>query len=308
MATRSLVEASIDSFWNEAGVPRPPSPRGPKRQQPAKLKAGIVVNPKLRLPPSPGVDKPRARQTDRGYPAPSSVTEGSRRGTCNASTSAGPPRSRVADRDWQEFRNVAVELAGREGYNAAAVNGTWIFWNVKNGRLAFRREVLVDIGEEEKSDTLHEPGSVSNAPNPDDVALSSPARVAQTAVRLFLVYVQKTDTWIISDSADSTGCVVADCGPVGKADDLDQNWRVWDGEGWKEDRNITARILVDDSLPQRLSGLRVVPHGSTQANPLTSRDRAKSQDGRHANTTPLTARADFMRALTPRQLDSVAPR
>lgn len=305
MATRALVEASIDSFWHEAGVPRPPSPRGPKRQQPTKLNAGSAIHPKLRLPPGGGVGKSRARQSlaDRGYPTPSSVTEGSRRGSV-VSTSAGPPRSRVADRDWEEFHGVAVELTGREGYNATAVNGTWDFWSVKNGRLAFRREVLVDTGEEDRSTPLHESGSESDARQPDADAAGSSAPAAQTAVRLFMVYVQKTDTWIIADSPDTSGCVVADCGPVGEADDLGQNWRVWDGEGWKEDLNITAQIMVDDSMPQRLRGLRVMPHGSTQANP----HRAKSQDGRRAGNVPLTARADFMRALTPRQLDSVTPR
>merc|ERR1719491_1222718 len=44
-----------------------------------------------------------------------------------------------------EFQRISVEISGREGYNAVAVNGVWSFWRVNSGRLAFRREVELEV-------------------------------------------------------------------------------------------------------------------------------------------------------------------
>ncbi|CAE7405185.1 unnamed protein product, partial [Symbiodinium necroappetens] len=113
-------------------------------------------------------------------------------------------------------------LTGREGHNAAAVNGLWYYWRVKGGRLAFQRQIVLPSAEEDGDD----------GPSPQ-------------LLRLFLYYVPPTDAFVISDSCDATvGSIMADCGPIGEGMDLEQNWRVWDGGGWKEDRNVEAEIRV----------------------------------------------------------------
>eukprot|EP00435_Cladocopium_sp_Y103_P052066 s1995_g16.t1 len=60
--------------------------------------------------------------------------------------------------------------------------------------------------------------------------------------------VPQTDAWIISDAPDLSGNVIADCGPLNEGKDLEQIWRVWDGDGWKEDHNISAEIIGASEL------------------------------------------------------------
>lgn len=139
----------------------------------------------------------------------------------------------------QEFKKVVVEISGRDGYNSAALNGVWHFWKVKNGRLAFDREIQLREEADEDSD-------------------ASPKRDLEEDVkilRLFLFYVPQTDAWIISDAPDLAGNVIADCGPLNEGKDLEQIWRVWDGDGWKEDHNISAEIIGASELTCLTAGL-----------------------------------------------------
>ncbi|CAJ1423392.1 unnamed protein product [Effrenium voratum] len=156
------------------------------------------------------------------WPRPAAYTS-----TRRVKSSSLGPRGQL---EAEEFRKVLVELTGREGYNAAAVNGKWHFWKVKSGRVAFQRELSLEGAAPE--------GAVPS-------------------LRLFLFYVPQTDTWIISDAPDASGSVVADCGPVLGGTDLQQSWRVWDGDGWKEDLNISVELSVPESMS--LSGLCVAP-------------------------------------------------
>jgi len=294
MATRAYVEASIDSFWKEADRnPRAPSPQEPFRRHRSSAKRGAGGGGG-KLPPSLASLAPG----DKGFNG-----SGGRKQASGYSASAGPPRSR-ADTDAEDFKKVCVEIEGREGFNSKAVNGIWRFWKVKSGRLAFRREVRVESPEEEElndADDRNEAIAETSCAEP---------RRSTDRICLFLHYVPKTDAWIISDAPDTSGCVLADCGPVGKAMDLEQVWRVWDRDGWKEDRNILAEVKTDDRASSRISGLRLMPSGA-QAAPLSSRGRAASQDVHYPEPTapasarlPNTARPDVFRALTPRQLDS----
>ncbi|CAJ1396292.1 unnamed protein product, partial [Effrenium voratum] len=141
------------------------------------------------------------------WPRPAAYTS-TRRFAGRVKSSSLGPRGQL---EAEEFRKVLVELTGREGYNAAAVNGKWHFWKVKSGRVAFQRELSLEGAAPE--------GAVPS-------------------LRLFLFYVPQTDTWIISDAPDASGSVVADCGPVLGGTDLQQSWRVWDGDGWKEETGV----------------------------------------------------------------------
>eukprot|EP00440_Ansanella_granifera_P030256 gb/GFBE01032873.1/.p1 GENE.gb/GFBE01032873.1/~~gb/GFBE01032873.1/.p1 ORF type:complete len:316 (+),score=42.63 gb/GFBE01032873.1/:1-948(+) len=310
MATRAFVEASIDSFWSAAGVARPATPQDIKRKHRpphAKPTAGYSTAV-AKLPPSlPGPG-------DKSFSGPG-ASGGRRQGY--VSSSAGPPRDRVSEAELEDLKQVTVQLQGRDGYNAAAVNGEWRFWKVKNGRLGFRREVVVEVQEEDDADVVDAEDGYEKAPEEAPRAGGDgngpELTVAQPALRLFLMYMTQTDAWVISDSPDASGSVIADCGPVGKGGtDLGQNWRVWDGTGWKEDRNITAEIASPGGMPSRLAGLRVVPPGAAQTAPLSARARTHSQEPRAgyeqraplSARTPTTARPDFYRTLSPRPLDS----
>lgn len=233
MATRALIDASIDSFWNAAGVPCPTNTHCLEKRS-ASLKL------------------------------PKSLSQGGSR---------APP---AAPAEVDVYKKVTVMLTGREGHNAAAVNGLWYYWRVKGGRLAFQRQIVLPSAEEDGDD----------GPSPQ-------------LLRLFLYYVPPTDAFVISDSCDATvGSIMADCGPIGEGMDLEQNWRVWDGGGWKEDRNVEAEIRVPDTLPLSMSGLRVA------APPSTARgQRTGGRQEPPLPRAPLTARPAVR---TPRQLDSVA--
>jgi hypothetical protein len=93
--------------------------------------------------------------------------------------------------------------------------------------------------------------------------------------RLFLYYSPQVDHWLISDSPEGGGSVTADCGPVGAdGEDLGQHWRVWDGESWRQDRNIHSEVALGGLGFEHLKGLRIVQQ------PLKSRHRAHSQEPR----------------------------
>lgn len=230
MATRGLVDASIGAFWAAAGAPRPTTPQDLLRRQ----------------------GRQRARRA-----AGTSVPLSARRpaGALGGAATEGeaPP----------ELRRVAVELSGREGYNAAAVNGVWRFWAVRGGRLAFHREVELQAEDDEDTAEDAEEGIAS----PSSRAARAEGSVAageKAAVRLHLFYLPQVDSWLISDTPDTSGSVVADCGPVAGGEDLGQHWRVWDGEAWREDRNILAEVALGGPPPPSLQGLRVVPVAPTR--------------------------------------------
>lgn len=181
----------------------------------------------------------------------------------------------------QEFKKVVVEISGREGYNSAALNGVWHFWKVKSGRLAFDREIQLREAADEDSDA---------SPRDLDEDVKT--------LRLFLFYVPQTDAWIISDSPDLTGNVIADCGPLNEGKDLEQTWRVWDGDGWKEDHNISAEIIGASELGCAMAGLALGMSPLSARGPVANRARRAEQ--REDPRVPLTARRR-----TPRQLDSL---
>lgn len=247
MATRGLVDASIDAFWNSAGSARPATPPELRRSQPHRRTGG-----------------PRASslKSARGYAASGGGPHSARRG------------APAAEQDLpSEFQHVTVELSGREGYNAVAVNGIWRFWRVRAGRLAFRR----DAGLQVEPDNLEEEGCSSE----DSGGATSDANAAAgrtgngqsgtETIRLFLFYAPQVDAWLISDSANLSGSISADCGPVGDDEDLGNHWRVWDGEKWRQDRNIVAEVSYGSSSISNLNGLRVVK-------PKQERQRAASQE------------------------------
>jgi len=246
MATHALIDASIDSFWAAAGVACPA----------AKGRKSRSAVPKL----------------------PQQLGQGYGQGPGQLAKAAKP---KVNDALGQEFKKVTVEITGREGYNSAAVNGVWYFWKVKNGRLAFNREIQLDTLEavDEESDTSPR----RETPSPQ-------------VLRLFLFYVVQTDAWIISDAADFSGNVIADCGPCQEGSDFDQTWRVWDGDGWKEDDNISAEIHDADILPMSAGSCRRLTVGP----PLSARGPPRAAlRPREDHQLPLTSRRR-----TPRQLDA----
>lgn len=223
--------------------------------------------------------------------APTSARSGLHRTRSMASTPSGPAlasaRAKVNEPDTKtEFQRVTVDISGRSGYNAAALNGEWIFWKVIGDRLAFTREAEVQV---EKSAVL---GLDENEPQSDTVSNGEgEADTTEVAAKvlLFLFYVPKIDMWLVSDAPGMSGSIAADCGPVGTDIDLGQNWRVWDGETWSEDLNIVVEICIGDPAPTGLKpgGLRVgitPPAGATR--------RAKSQEGssRRESRQPNSAR------------------
>lgn len=170
----------------------------------------------------------------------------------------------------QELKQISVELSGREGFNALAVNGVWRFWKVKGSRLAFRRDAELQADQDDGED--------AEAPSPRETQTAGNEGGGRTVtVRLYLFYLPQADAWLVSDTPDGSGNIVADCGPVAGAEDLGQHWRVWDGETWKQDRNISAEIFLGGPSPPMLQGLRVVPAAPTRASP---RVRAHSQETR----------------------------
>merc|ERR1740117_1017239 len=116
MTTRSGLDANINAFWAAAGpeVRRPTTPKDLlRRKQIARLPGGERGSANA-YPPTGG--PPSARSAS----ASSSV------GATVVGSKKGP-----GGRAWpEEFREVEVDLSGREGYNAEAVNGTWLFWRV----------------------------------------------------------------------------------------------------------------------------------------------------------------------------------
>jgi len=194
MATRGLVEASLDAFWSAAG--------------PARVRK-----------PGAGLQKRFGRrpQAPHGRARPGAV--------------GGPDTTTP-----EEFRHVSLAITGRSGYNESAINGTWHFWCVRAGRLAFRRVVEL----------------------PGDSAEQA------VSLRLYLQYVPDFDAWLMGDSVDGSGSVIADCICAKGEPDLQQPWRVWDGDAWCEDRNVEVEVMseqtgdgADVATPQ-LKGLRVV--------------------------------------------------
>jgi hypothetical protein len=157
-----------------------------------------------------------------------------------------------------------VELSGREGFNSIAVNGVWKFWRVKNGRLAFRRDVELEA----EGEDIEEEGCSDDSANQTGGGQSG-----SSTVRLFLFYASQVDSWLISTTSDASGSVTADCGPVGNGEDLGSNWRVWDGERWCEDRNVNAEVALGSTAFPNLKGLRVVAAPG-------AKQRAVSQDSR----------------------------
>lgn len=221
MATRAALDASIDAFWKAAGSTRPTTPQDLfKRQAHAGTSAGCAARPSARAP--------------RLAPGRPAVAE------AEAELSTAP-----------EYQNITVELAGREGYNAVALNGLWRFWRVRNGRLAFWRDAEFRL----QGDEVQAIASGAN----DACGIEDGERAAVATVRLFLLYMPRVDSWIVSDAPDCTGSVAADCGPVGDGEDLEQPWRVWDGSStWREDRNVTAAVSFGGASPAGLRGLRVL--------------------------------------------------
>lgn len=239
MATLGLVESSTDAFWNAAGPMLRPSPRdGPLR------KGG---HPLTRVPHA-GVSTPR-----------------------DGPSLALPPH--VAEHrleEWSEFIGVTVDIHGRAGYNSAAINGLWRFWKVQHGRLGFRRDADLQAAVDD--------GAVAQAAEEATAAGRLQAEGGtRTTLRLYLFYLPQADSWVISDASDGSGSIAADCGPVGACNDLGQHWRVWNGGGWREDRNVVAQVSLGGAAPSSLRGLRPALPAQSAA-----RSRAHSQGSRMA--------------------------
>jgi len=227
MATRSLIDASIDAFWSVAG------------------KEAQDCYARKQAPRKKGDRPPLAR------PAPAAAAR-------DAATVSRP-----------EFRGITVDISGREGYNMLAVNGVWNFWDVRSGRLCFTRDVEMppapidtdddaspSSGDAERRDEAIEEFGSSAHRSSVGAERSRRREAEPLMVRLYLHYAAQVDAWIISDSVDMSGTVVADCGPT-RGRDLEQPWRVWDGEGWREDRNIVMNLNVGSPPPPGLEGFRL---------------------------------------------------
>jgi len=142
-----------------------------------------------------------------------------------------------------DFSKVSISIQNREGMNAEGINGTWNFWKVRNGRLAFFREIF-----EESEDAQPE----------EDAALEAEDITGKPLIvlRLFLFYDRILNMWLVTDTGDVDGMIVADCGPAGESD-LEQVWRVWSGDGWEPDERVSATVIVDGPTSEMLEGLRV---------------------------------------------------
>lgn len=242
MATRGLIDAHIDAFWKTAGTDRPLTPKDLHRRSnpPRKSSCGS--------------------KSARG--AGTTATSGYRTsGSLSARRAAPDPDAHP------EFKNVTVELSGREGYNAVAVNGIWRYWRVKNGRLAFQRTIHLS----DEQNAYQEEGCSDDSAAPQSECKATGDNQA-SSIRLFLFYMPPVDSWVISDAPNGTGSVTADCGPVG-SEDLGNHWRIWDGEQWSEDRNVVVEVSLGGPGFPNLKGLRVM-----QLAPL--KQRSLSQDGR----------------------------
>jgi len=200
--------------------------------------------------------------------APASARTALRRARSVAGAKTSPPFASATAKPNNsdanpEFRTVTVEISGRSGYNTAAINGVWNFWRIIGGRLAFSRDAEVQV----------EHSAVVGEGN--DELVEDDEEEVKAKVRLYLFYVPRIDMWLISDAPDMSGSIAADSGPVGSDIDLGQNWRVWDGETWSEDRNIVVEIVVGDPAPVGLKpgGLCVAA-----ATPSVASRRAKSQE------------------------------
>eukprot|EP00929_Paragymnodinium_shiwhaense_P080866 TRINITY_DN42213_c0_g2_i1.p1 TRINITY_DN42213_c0_g2~~TRINITY_DN42213_c0_g2_i1.p1 ORF type:complete len:312 (+),score=29.09 TRINITY_DN42213_c0_g2_i1:89-1024(+) len=255
MSSRAHVDACIDAFWSTAGQKRPVTHQELAKSRPAESRV-----PKLPV-----------------------ATKRSPSATPDAVEPSGAASN-------SEFRKITVEISGRCGYNAEAVNGCWRFWRVRGNRLAFLRDLDLDGPSDDVGlDELAPSGPMDAL----DVACQKASR---TRLRLFLYYHSHVDAWVISDSPDAAGSICADCGPVAGDDDLGQHWRVWDGEGWKEDRNIVSEIVLDGPMPANLQGLRLAPAAPKLC--TSARTRSASQEPSSSSyrsslggSTPMSARA-----------------
>lgn len=285
MATRALVDSSINAFWDTARSARPTTPQDLLRRSQA-------------LPSKKSVSQKLAKR----------VTSGS--------VPIQSARRQESDAEVQdEFRSITVELSGREGFNGTAINGIWRFWRVRNGRLAFRREVEFEVERDDiqeatdaHAETTGADGTAGVQEDVDTGATPCSSRGGNrgvATVRLFLFYMPQVDTWLISDAADGSGTVVADCGPVyTSGEDLGQHWRVWDGDMWREDRNITAEVAYGGPQPPTIKGLRVLqPATLPPPRAPSQRTRAHSQESRRGAApayalepqAPLSARPSRVR-------------
>lgn len=228
---------------------------------------------------SAGLPRPPDHGMKRRPPKSSRSCSGSRPGGGSETLAPSPRRAtssrpkaeeaggRQEDR-YPELKHITVEISGREGFNSAAVNGLWNFCGVRHGRLAFFRDAEVCGG-------------------------SEPEDGEDAVLRLFLHYVPEVDNWLISDVPDLSGTVVADCGPVGRGSDLQQRWRVWDEDGWREDENVVVKVDLGSSPPGNLRGLAVIPGVAATGNTgsLSARARARPQVEGTPPQLPMSARA-----------------
>eukprot|EP00913_Durusdinium_trenchii_P018691 g17565.t1 len=226
MATRALIDASIDSFWTAAG------------SCPARKKRPTVP----KLPQQLGQGRVKAA-----------------------------PRPKVEES--HEFKKILVDITGREGFNAVALNGLWHFWKVKSGRLAFQREIQLNSPDMPRSDEEAESEEV--------------------------------------DAPDFSGNVIADCGPS-EGMDFDQIWRVlqsveqklaelkevfhdWRQENLHQFENVMRCIDGGPGLRHRISLNNLAPPRRHLELKHSKRFGLKEQ------RPPLTART----RRTPRQLDAM---
>merc|ERR1712217_82359 len=109
---------------------------------------------------------------------------------------------------------------------------------------------------------------------------------------------RQIDAWLISDNVDGSGDVIADCGPLdnSRGSDFGAFWRVWDGETWRQDRNVVAEAVLGENPPNGLQGLRVLVSQPCSSAPAAV-GRASSQEpinesrpeARTATTNPVRA-------------------
>jgi len=256
MATRGLIDSTIDSFWKTARTSgRPTTPQDLLRRNQPQLSARRTLTNSM----TSGVPTPRTQ----------AVASSSRHGATLRCKSQDPTVQALETRE--DFQRVQLQLRGREGYNAMGVNGVWAFWRVHNGRLAFARDVELQVPASNLQVTSDSAEHNTSLEIEDQLSSEQQAKVK---LRFFLFYLEQLDTWVISDSVGRSGSVIADCGPVGRnCQDLDQYWRIWDGQQWTEDRNVVAEVQMGGPMPLGLQGLRVVPK-------LPLRSRASSQEPR----------------------------
>lgn len=289
MATRGLVDASIDGFWEAVKMQRPPP-------QPRSARGCSGGPPSSRI----------------GSHGPATARSSPRRPLKQGAYPSAAAHQQPSEPQHPEFKQASVQLWGREGYNAVAVNGVWNFWKVRSGRLAFRREIELDAAGDDAEEaagasprSATEGAAAGVGPGDDEGdeeegVASSPQRgerrgTGKIRIPLFLFYLPQVDAWVISDAPDASGTVVADCGPVAKHGDMRQHWRVWDGEAWLEDRNIEIEINLGDPAPANLRGLAVtsvlpsvgnLSARSRPAPPMAAPHSARVRGGSHGPLPP----------------------